>query len=110
MANADWHHIRLTVEQFYIGDILILQGESEPLQPLFEDPSLLEPGESEAITDWDRSADVRVMEVVVMPNSIIMTYFCCRVSPVHLHSCATISDALLLKTAGRKSHQSAAHC
>jgi len=60
-----------TVEQFYIGDILILQGESEPLQPLFEDPSLLEPGESEAITDWDRSADVRVMEVVVMPNSII---------------------------------------
>lgn len=60
-----------TVERLYVNDILILQGESEPLQPLFEDPGLLEPGDSEATIDWDASADIRVMEVVVMPDSII---------------------------------------
>ena len=60
-----------TVERLYADDILILQGDSEPLQPLFEDPALLEAGDSEAATDWHASADVRVMEVVVMPDSII---------------------------------------
>ena len=50
---------------------MILHGDSEPLQPLFEDPDLLEAGDSEAATDWHASADVRVMEVVVMPDSII---------------------------------------
>ena len=60
-----------TVERLYAGDILILHGDSEPLQPLFEDPSLLEAGDSETAPDWQASADVRVMEVVVMPDSII---------------------------------------
>ena len=60
-----------TVEQLYVDDILIVQGESEPLQPLFEDPSMLEAGDSDASIDWDASADVRVIEAVVMPDSII---------------------------------------
>ena len=52
------------VERLYTDDILILHGDSEPLQPLFEDPSLLEAGDSETATDWHTSADVRVLSLI----------------------------------------------
>ena len=60
-----------TIERLYENDILILQGDSEPLQPLFEDPALLEAGAGDTDSNWQSSADVRVMEAVVMPDSSI---------------------------------------
>jgi di/tricarboxylate transporter len=61
-----------TSERLEVGDILILQGASESMQPLFEDPSLLEAGSESADTEWQSSEDVRIMEVVVMPDSVII--------------------------------------
>lgn len=52
-------------------DILILEGESEALQPLFEDPSLVQAGAAVDDLDAFRSPDIRIIEVVVMPNAII---------------------------------------
>ncbi len=53
------------------GDVLILEGHSETLQPLFENPGLLEAGAEEIDPEWLKSPDVRVIEAVVMPNSAI---------------------------------------
>ncbi len=53
------------------GDVLILEGHSESLQPLFENPGLLEAGAEVIDPEWLKSPDVRVVEAVVMPNSAI---------------------------------------
>ncbi len=53
------------------GDVLILEGESEALQPLFVDPTLLEAGAEEIDPAALKSPDVRVIEAVVMPNSAL---------------------------------------
>jgi len=59
------------IETIRPGDVLILQGDSEALQPLFEDTSLVHAGAE--ITDgmWRGAPDVSVIEAVVMPNSMI---------------------------------------
>jgi len=59
------------IEQILAGDVLILQGDSDALQPLFEDTSLVHAGAE--ITDklWRGSPDVSIIEAVVMPNSMI---------------------------------------
>ena len=53
------------------NDVLILQGDSEILQPLFEDTSLVQAGAELTDPGWLRSPDVMVIEAVVMPNSMI---------------------------------------
>lgn len=58
-------------ELFHSQDILIMEGESEALQPLFEDPGLVEAGAAVDNLDAYRSPDVRIIEVVVMPHSSI---------------------------------------
>lgn len=60
-----------TGASLYEGDVLIIEGETESLQPLFENPGLVEGGAEVSTTDWLRSPEVRVMEAVVMPNSVI---------------------------------------
>ncbi len=58
-------------EQLRAGDTLIVEGDSESLQPLLENPELLEAGAKDVSTEWLRSPDVRVIEAVVMPNSVV---------------------------------------
>ena len=58
-------------EPIYAADVLILQGDGEALQPLFEDTSLVHAGAEINDSLWQGSADVRVIEAVVMPNSMI---------------------------------------
>ena len=60
-----------SLEQIQGGDVLILEGESEALQPLFVDPTLVEAGAEEIDPATLRSPDVRVIEAVVMPNSVL---------------------------------------
>ena len=60
-----------SLEQIQAGDVLILEGESEALQPLFVDPTLVEAGAEEIDPATLRSPDVRVIEAVVMPNSVL---------------------------------------
>lgn len=57
--------------RIYDGDVLILEGHPETLQPLFENPGLVEAGAEVAAADWLNSPDVRVIEAVVMPDSEI---------------------------------------
>lgn len=59
------------IELIMEGDVLILEGHSESLQPLFENPGMLEAGAEEVDPDWLKSPEVRVIEAVVMPNSAI---------------------------------------
>ncbi len=59
------------IELLQAGDLLILEGHTETLQPLFENPGLLEAGAEQIDTDWLKSPDVRVIEAVIMPNSAI---------------------------------------
>lgn len=59
------------LEQIQAGDVLILEGHSESLQPLFENPGMLEAGAEEVDPEWLKSPEVRVIEAVVMPNSAI---------------------------------------
>jgi len=58
-------------EPIHVGDVLILQGDGEALQPLFEDTSLVHAGAEITDSMWQGSPDVRVIEAVVMPNSMI---------------------------------------
>ncbi len=58
-------------EQLRVDDTLIIEGESESLQPLLEKPELIETGAKRVDMEWLRSPDVRVIEAVVMPNSIV---------------------------------------
>ncbi|MEE9321786.1 MAG: SLC13 family permease [Granulosicoccus sp.] len=57
------------IEQLQAGDVLILEGDSDALQPLFTDPDLVDAGAEEIDTASLNSPDVRVIEAVVMPNS-----------------------------------------
>lgn len=54
-----------------VEDILIVEGESEALQPLFEDPSLVLAGAAASELAANRSPDVRIIEAVIMPNAVI---------------------------------------
>ncbi|MGQ7848451.1 SLC13 family permease [Granulosicoccus sp. 3-233] len=60
-----------SIELIQAGDVLILEGHSESLQPLFENPGMLEAGAEVVDPDWLKSPEVRVIEAVVMPNSAI---------------------------------------
>ncbi len=59
------------IEPILAGDVLIVQGESEALQPLFEDTSIGQAGVEITDNMWRGSPDVSVIEAVVMPNSMI---------------------------------------
>lgn len=59
------------IENILAGDVLILQGDSEALQPLFEDTALVHAGADITESSWIRSPDVEIVEAVVMPNSMI---------------------------------------
>jgi len=52
-------------------DVLILEGDSEALQPLLIDPKLVEAGAEQIDPALLSSPDVRVVEAVVMPNSVL---------------------------------------
>ena len=58
-------------ETLLAEDILIVEGDSEALQPLFENPGSIEAGADKVDTAWLRSPDIRVIEAVVMPNSVV---------------------------------------
>ncbi len=60
-----------SIEFLYEGDVLILEGESEALQPLFENSGLVEAGSETFDPAWLKSPDIRVIEAVVMPNALI---------------------------------------
>ena len=60
-----------TSAPLYAGDVLILEGDTDALQPLFENPGLVEAGAEVIEGDWLNSPDIRVIEAVVMPNSTI---------------------------------------
>lgn len=74
MALIRGSHRRLapsSVEILRADDVLIIEGASETLQPLFEDHRLIESGAEVTDADWYKSPDIRVIEAVVMPNSLI---------------------------------------
>ena len=58
-------------EKLYEDDTLIIEGDSAALQPLLEDPGMVIAGAEEVDTDWLRSPDVRIIEAVLMPNSVV---------------------------------------
>jgi len=60
-----------TNEVIRAGDVLIMEGDSEALQPLFEDPDLVEAGADAPDQASLKSADVRFIEAVVMPHAVI---------------------------------------
>ncbi|MGB5709149.1 MAG: SLC13 family permease [Arenicellales bacterium] len=60
-----------TSAPLYAGDALILEGDTDALQPLFENPGLVEAGAEVVASEWLNSPDIRVIEAVVMPNSAI---------------------------------------
>ena len=59
------------IEQLHEADVLMVEGDSESLQPLFENPGLVEVGLEVTDPNWHKSPDIRVIEAVVMPNSMI---------------------------------------
>lgn len=61
-----------SVERLQAGDVLIMEGDSESLQPLFENPGLVEAGAEITDPNWLKSPDIRVIEAVVMPNAAIV--------------------------------------
>lgn len=60
-----------TAEVLRQDDVLIMQGESQALQPLLEDPGLVEAGAEVENLDSYRSSDVRIIEAVIMPYAVI---------------------------------------
>jgi di/tricarboxylate transporter len=58
-------------EVLQANDIVIMQGDSESLQPLFENPGLVEVGVEITDPDWHKSPDIRIIEAVVMPHASI---------------------------------------
>jgi di/tricarboxylate transporter len=58
-----------TAETLLEDDVLILQGHSETLNALLENPGLLQIGVDEISQDILQGGDVRIIEAVVMPNS-----------------------------------------
>jgi di/tricarboxylate transporter len=61
-----------SVERLQVGDVLIMEGDSESLQPLFENPGLVEAGAEITDPNWLKSPDIRIIEAVVMPNASIV--------------------------------------
>lgn len=57
--------------RLYAGDVLILEGDTEALQPLLENPGLVEAGAEVSASEWLNSPELRVIEAVVMPDSSI---------------------------------------
>jgi len=68
--------------KLYSGDVLILEGHTEALQPLFENPGLVEAGAEVTASEWLNSPDVRVIEAVVMPDAAIEGH---AMRSVHMH-------------------------
>lgn len=60
-----------TAEKILENDILILQGASESLQPLFASPGLVQVGDKDVANDLLQSEEFKVVEVVIMPNSMM---------------------------------------
>ncbi len=60
-----------TSEIIHEGDVLVLQGDSDTLKPLFENPGLAQPGPEDVNQDLLRSKNLKLVEVVVMPNSMM---------------------------------------
>ncbi len=60
-----------TAEKILEEDILILQGDSESFQPLFASPGLVQIGDNVMTREMLQSEELRVMEVLVMPNSVM---------------------------------------
>ncbi|MGI9317036.1 MAG: SLC13 family permease [bacterium] len=60
-----------TSATLYAGDTLIIEGDTEVLQPLFENPGLVEAGAEVVANEWLNSPDIGVIEAVVMPNSAV---------------------------------------
>ena len=66
-----------TAEKILEHDVLILQGDSESLQPLFASPGLVQVGDGDDDADKDAASDLlqseefKVVEVVIMPNSMM---------------------------------------
>ena len=60
-----------TAEKILEHDILILQGDSESLQPLFASPGLVQIGDTDVASDLLQSEEFKVVEVVIMPNSMM---------------------------------------
>ena len=60
-----------TAEKILEEDILILQGDSESFQPLFASPGLVQVGDNVMTREMLQSEELRVMEVLVMPNSVM---------------------------------------
>ena len=66
-----------TTEKILQHDVLILQGDSESLQPLFASPGLVQiGGDADLASDVLQSEDfkvedLKVVEVVIMPNSMM---------------------------------------
>jgi di/tricarboxylate transporter len=58
-----------TAETLLEDDVLILQGHSEPLNALMENPGLVQIGVDDINQDILQGGDVRIIEAVVMPNS-----------------------------------------
>jgi len=64
-------------------DVLVLQGDSTALQPLFDNPGLLSVGVAGGEGRQIHSSDVRIVEVVVMPDAMIEGQ---SMRAVHLHT------------------------
>lgn len=60
-----------TSEIILEDDVLILQGHSDSLQPLFEIPGLVQIGDEQIQNELLQSDEIRIIEVVVMPNSLM---------------------------------------
>lgn len=69
IRNAHRRLAPATIEVLRADDVLIIEGASESLQPLFEDHRLIESGAKLTDPEWYKSPDIRVIEAVVMPNS-----------------------------------------
>jgi len=64
-------------------DVLVLQGDSTALQPLFDNPGLLSVGVGSGEDRQIDSSNVRIVEVVVMPDAMIEGQ---AMRAVHLHT------------------------
>lgn len=60
-----------TLTRLLQDDVLILQGDSAALQPLLDNPGLVRLGVSPSEDQSIDSADVRLIEAVVMPNTVV---------------------------------------
>jgi di/tricarboxylate transporter len=59
------------VERVWQDDVLVLEGDPSALEPLFDGGKLEQLGEQDIRADELRSDDIRLIEAVVMPNSLL---------------------------------------